>query len=131
MRRILVAGNWKMNGSLAGSETLLGGIIDGLPDGSGFEVLVCPPFPYLATAAQRARGTALKVGAQNVSEHSSGAFTGETSPAMLVDVGCEYAIVGHSERRSLYGESSAQVAGQIRRRSGGRLASDSLRWRNA
>jgi len=113
MRDFLVAGNWKMNGSTAANAELLAGILDGIPKGDGFELLVCPPFPYLAAAVAQVEGSAVKVGAQNVSEHDKGAYTGEVAPAMLRDVGCEYVIVGHSERRSLYGESSAQVAAKF------------------
>ena len=113
MRDFLVAGNWKMNGSTAANAELVSGIIAGLPEGSGFQVLVCPPFPYVPAVASQAQGTAVKVGAQNVSEHEKGAFTGEVAPAMLADVGCEYVIVGHSERRSLYGETSQQVAAKF------------------
>ena len=114
MRDYLVAGNWKMNGSSAANAELVAGIVAGIPAGSGFSLLVCPPFPYLAAVAAQVRGSAVSVGAQNVSEHEKGAFTGETAPAMLRDVGCQYVIVGHSERRSLYGESSAQVAAKFR-----------------
>ena len=113
MRDILVAGNWKMNGSSTANAELMSGIIAGVPGGSGFSLLVCPPFPYLASVAAQAAGSAVSVGAQNVSEHQKGAFTGEVAPSMLSDVGCEYVIVGHSERRSLYGESSAQVAAKF------------------
>ncbi len=77
-------------------------------------MLVCPPFPYLATAAKLLGGSGVKLGAQTVSEHESGAFTGEVSPGMLKDIGCEYVIVGHSERRALYGESSFQVAAKFK-----------------
>ena len=110
MREFLVAGNWKMNGSTAASEALLSGIVAGIPAGSGFRLLVCPPFPYLGAAATKLAGSGVSLGAQNVSEHESGAYTGEVAPAMLKDVGCEYVIVGHSERRAMYGESSFQVA---------------------
>ena len=113
MRDILVAGNWKMNGSSTANAELVSGIIAGVPEGTGFSLLVCPPFPYLASVAAQAKGSAVSVGAQNVSEHQKGAFTGEVAPSMLSDVGCEYVIVGHSERRSLYGESSAQVAAKF------------------
>lgn len=113
MRDILVAGNWKMNGSSAANAELVAGIIAGVPAGSGFRLLVCPPFPYLAAVVAQAAGSAVKVGSQNVSEHEKGAFTGEVAPGMLADVGCEYAIVGHSERRALYGETSAQVAAKF------------------
>ncbi|NND46304.1 MAG: triose-phosphate isomerase [Woeseiaceae bacterium] len=113
MREILVAGNWKMNGSNAANEALLKGIVAGVPGGTGFSLLVCPPYPYLAAAAATLAGSAVRLGAQNVSEHGSGAFTGEVAPGMLADIGCEYVIVGHSERRALYGESSFQVAAKF------------------
>ncbi|MBT8090734.1 MAG: triose-phosphate isomerase [Gammaproteobacteria bacterium] len=113
MRDFLIAGNWKMNGSSAANEALLAGIVAGVPGGSGFSLLVCPPYPYIASVAARVAGSAVKVGAQNVSEHESGAYTGEVAPSMLADLGCEYVIVGHSERRAMYGESSFQVAAKF------------------
>ena len=113
MRDFLVAGNWKMNGSTAANAALVAGIVDGVPAGSGFTLLVCPPFPYVAAVAAQAEGSPVKVGAQNVSEHEKGAYTGEVAPGMLRDIGCEYVIVGHSERRALYGETSAQVAAKF------------------
>ena len=113
MRNFLVAGNWKMNGSAAASAELVDGIIGGLPDLDGVDVLVCPSFPYLAAVAAQAAGSPVQVGAQNVSEHESGAYTGETAPAMLTDIGCKFVLVGHSERRTLYGETSAQVAAKF------------------
>ncbi|MCH9693801.1 MAG: triose-phosphate isomerase [Gammaproteobacteria bacterium] len=122
MRQILVAGNWKMNGSNAANQELIDGIVAGVPDGDGFQLLVCPPLPYLAVVAASATGSGVAVGAQNVSEHEAGAYTGETSAAMLKDVGCEYVIVGHSERRALYAESSAQVAAKFVAAQAGGLA---------
>lgn len=113
MREILVAGNWKMNGSSDANAALVSGIVDGVPQGAGIRLLICPPFPYLAAVCEQVSGSTVGVGAQNVSEHVSGAFTGETAPAMLKDVGCEYVIVGHSERRALYGESNEQVAAKF------------------
>jgi triosephosphate isomerase len=113
MREFLVAGNWKMNGSKAANDALVAGIVEGVPQGSGFKLLVCPPFPYLAAVASQVSGSAVALGAQNVSEHAAGAFTGETAPSMLADVGCEYVIVGHSERRAIYGETSEQVAAKF------------------
>jgi triosephosphate isomerase len=113
MRKFLVAGNWKMNGDSAANGELIAGIISGMPDGGGFEVLVCPPFPYLAAVREQIQGSKLLLGSQNVSEHISGAFTGETSAGMLRDLQCTYAIVGHSERRTIYGETSAQVAAKL------------------
>ena len=113
MREFLVAGNWKMNGSNEANTALLAGILAGIPDGQGFRLLVCPPFPYLAEVSAQVGNTAVSVGAQNVSEHASGAFTGEVAPSMLKDVGCAFAIIGHSERRAIYGESSFQVAAKF------------------
>jgi len=113
MREFLVAGNWKMNGSTSANDALISGILAGLPEGSGARLLVCPPFPYLVSVAKQVLGSKLALGAQNVSEHAAGAFTGETAPSMLKDVGCEYVIVGHSERRALYDETSEQVAAKF------------------
>jgi triosephosphate isomerase (TIM) len=105
----LVAGNWKMHGSRAANRALLDGILKGLGK-DGAECAVCVPFPYLSDMAEWLRATPLAWGAQNVSEHEKGAFTGEVSASMLVEFGCRYVIVGHSERRQLYGESDRQVA---------------------
>ncbi len=113
MREFLVAGNWKMNGSNAANEALVEGIVAGIPAGSGFRLLVCPSFPYLAAVASQVQASPVSLGAQNVSEHEGGAFTGEIAPSMLKDIGCEFVIVGHSERRAMYGESSAQVAAKF------------------
>lgn len=114
MRDFLVAGNWKMNGDSASNAELVTGIVAGVPQASSVKVLICPPFPYLAAVATQVAGSNVSIGAQNVSEHESGAFTGEVAPAMLRDIGCEYAIVGHSERRSIYGESSFAVAAKFK-----------------
>ena len=114
MRDILVAGNWKMNGDSAGNAELVAGILAGMPDNERIKLLVCPPLPYLGSTAQQLAGSKLSLGAQTVSEHSAGAFTGETSISMLKDVGCEFVVVGHSERRSLFGESSADVAAKFK-----------------
>jgi triosephosphate isomerase len=109
MRRKLVAGNWKMHGSLAENEALLSGILAGMGDVKA-GVAVCAPFPYLAQVQAKLSGSAVAWGAQNLSQHAKGAYTGEVSAAMLKDFGCAYVIVGHSERRALYGESDAVVA---------------------
>ena len=114
MRDYLVAGNWKMNGSTASSKELVAGIVAGAPQSDSAKLLICPPFPYLAAVATQIAGSRVSLGAQNVSEHESGAFTGEVAPAMLRDIGCEYVIVGHSERRSLYGETSFAVAAKFK-----------------
>lgn len=110
MRNFLVAGNWKMHGDDAGNRDLVAGILEGAPASDTVSLLVCPPYPYLGSVASQLAGSSVQLGAQNVSEHEKGAFTGEVAPAMLREVGCRYVIVGHSERRTLYGESSAQVA---------------------
>ena len=121
MRNFLVAGNWKMHGDEAANRELVAGILDGAPASDRVSLLVCPPYPYLASVAAQLQGSAVELGAQNVSEHEAGAYTGEVAPAMLADVGCRYAIVGHSERRSLYGESSTQVAEKMAAALGGGL----------
>jgi triosephosphate isomerase len=110
MRRFLVAGNWKMHGDDVANRDLVAGILEGAPASDRVGLVVCPPYPYLASVASQLAGSSVQLGAQNVSEHDKGAFTGEVAPAMLHDVGCRYVIVGHSERRTLYGESSALVA---------------------
>ena len=110
MRQPLVAGNWKMNGSRAGVVDLLDGIKAGMGDVNTAEVAVCPPFVFIPEAAARLQGTAVAWGGQNLSTHGSGAYTGEVAASMLTDFGCKYVIVGHSERRTFYGEDDAVVA---------------------
>ena len=114
MRNTLIAGNWKMNGSTSANAELVSGINAGAPATDSVELLVCPPFPYLAAVLADTAGSKVAVGAQNVSAHESGAFTGEVAPSMLADLGCEYVIVGHSERRTLYGETSVDVAAKFK-----------------
>jgi triosephosphate isomerase len=113
MRQPLVAGNWKMNGSLDSIKPLVEGIKSGLDAVTTAEMAVCPPFVYIAQVAQMLAGTAVAVGAQDVSNQEAGAFTGEIAPGMLTDIGCKYVIVGHSERRSLYGESDEFTASKF------------------
>src|SRR3954468_14967468 len=108
MRRKLVVGNWKMNGSHAANAELLAGLqAEGPWVG---EVAVCAPFPYLAEVALSLQGESIAWGAQDCSAHESGAYTGEVSAAMLAEFGCRYVIVGHSERRAYHGETDQQVA---------------------
>ena len=111
-RTRLVAGNWKMHGSRESISGLLDAITAGAHS-AGVECAVCPPYPYLPQVAERLSGTPIAWGAQNVSEHAQGAYTGEVAAAMLAELGCRYAIVGHSERRQLYGETDAQVAAKF------------------
>ncbi|MBI3897857.1 MAG: triose-phosphate isomerase [Gammaproteobacteria bacterium] len=109
-RRPLVAGNWKMNGSRAESTALLTALVQGVVTVSGTEVVVCPPFILIPLAAERLAKSAIAWGGQNLDPRKSGAYTGEVSGPMLRDYDCRYVIVGHSERRALYGETDAVVA---------------------
>lgn len=109
MRRKLIAGNWKMNGSLAANAVLLAGIKSGLGQ-QACDVVVCAPAPYLAQCRAELAGSAIAWGAQDVSIHESGAYTGEVSAAILLDFGCKYVIIGHSERRAYHSESNELVA---------------------
>ena len=110
MGQALVAGNWKMHGSRKETAQLIADLAAGLDAGWSADVMVCPPFVYLADAARLLNGTGIGLGAQSVSAEETGAFTGEVSAAMLKDIGCRYCLVGHSERRALYGEDDQLVA---------------------
>ena len=112
MRRKLVVGNWKMNGSHKANAELLSGVIAERPFSA--EVAVCVPFPYLSETAVALTGHDIAWGAQDCSPHASGAYTGEVSAAMLAEFGCRYAIVGHSERRAYHAESDQIVADKAR-----------------
>ncbi|OYO30069.1 triose-phosphate isomerase [Janthinobacterium sp. PC23-8] len=109
MRRKLVVGNWKMNGSLTSNAVLLSEIVAGLADAVAASA-VCVPAPYLAQCQAQLTGSSLAWGAQDVSAQAGGAYTGEVSTAMLHDFACSYVILGHSERRAYHGETDAQVA---------------------
>lgn len=109
MRRKIVAGNWKMHGSRAENAVLVEAVLAGAT-GDGTQCVICPPFVYLQEVWRMLRGGAVALGAQNVCAEASGAYTGEVSAAMLKDVGCEYVLAGHSERRALYGEDDMLVA---------------------
>ncbi len=115
MRQTLVAGNWKMNGTLESVHALVEGIKSGLDTVTDTEVVVCPPFVYLETVGRLVSGTSVVLGAQNVAKEDPGAFTGEIAAPMLKDFGCQYVIVGHSERRNLYGETDSLVADKFAR----------------
>jgi triosephosphate isomerase len=109
-RKPLVAGNWKMHGNRAEAARLVGELITRGAGRGEDEVVVCPPFVYLADVRNQLDGSRIALGAQDVCAEEAGAHTGEVSAAMLADIGCRYVIVGHSERRALYGESDALVA---------------------
>jgi len=113
MRTPLVAGNWKMHGNRASNRALLDALLAGTAGLEGVECAVCVPYPYLGEVAERLAKTRLAWGAQNLSEHAKGAFTGEVAAAMLAEFGCRYVLAGHSERRQLYGESDAVVAAKF------------------
>lgn len=110
MRRLLVAGNWKMHGSKDQVESLMRGILDGARELDGLDLAVFPPFPYLAMVQALARGTDLAWGGQTLNPEKQGAYTGEVSAGMLLDFGCSLVLVGHSERRALFAESDTDVA---------------------
>lgn len=112
MRKKLVAGNWKMHGSLQQNAALLERIKAGV-NGLACDVAVCPPYPYLGQVQALLSGSGVAWGAQSLSEHPIGAFTGEVSAAMLVEFACRYVLVGHSERRALYGETDSVVAAKF------------------
>jgi triosephosphate isomerase len=109
MRRQIVAGNWKMHGSRASCAELIEALLPTLSE-AHCATVICPPFVYLPEAARMLRGSSIQLGSQDVCAEAQGAFTGEVSAAMLKDIGCRFAIVGHSERRALYVESDQLVA---------------------
>lgn len=113
-RRSLVAGNWKMHTTIGEALELATALRQGVSPSEQVEVAICPPFTALADVGRAVRGSALQLGAQDVFWETEGAFTGEISPRMLVDVGCRYVIVGHSERRRHFGETDEIVARKVR-----------------
>jgi triosephosphate isomerase len=114
MRGKLIVGNWKMNGGLAANAVLLGDLAGAWQAAPDRHLAVCVPYPYLAQAQAALQATSITWGAQDVSEHASGAYTGEVSAAMLCEFGCRYAIVGHSERRQFFGDTDATVAAKAK-----------------
>ncbi len=110
MRQAMVAGNWKLNGSVAGVQSLSSEIASALVDETSVEVVVCPVFVHLHEVLSRIASSPVKLGAQDACEQDSGAYTGEVSAPMLAECHCEYVIVGHSERRTIYAETDGQIA---------------------
>ena len=113
MRQPLVAGNWKLNGSLKSVSALVSRIRAQMSIVRDTEVAVCPPFIYLQHVRQLLKGSGISLGAQDCSDQAKGAYTGEVSASMIREFGCTYVIVGHSERRHIYGESNAFVAAKF------------------
>jgi len=110
MRKPLVAGNWKMNGSREEINVLVKGLINGMKKVGNADVLLCPPYVYIPVVEQLIHGTDILLGAQDVAKEEVGAFTGEVSVSMLKDSNCSYAIIGHSERRAYYGDTDQIIA---------------------
>jgi len=109
MRRVLIAGNWKMNTNRSEAVALAEGVAKGSGDVKNADLLVCPPAIYLEAVGKAVEGSPVALGGQNMCSEDNGAFTGETSHTMLSDVGAKYVILGHSERRAIYGETDANV----------------------
>ena len=114
MRKKFVVGNWKMHTTAAEAAQLARAVVDGVGVEDRTTVVICPPFPYLAYVGEIVKGSRVALGAQNLYPEKEGAFTGEVSPRMLVDVGCKYVILGHSERRHKLGESDAFINQKVR-----------------
>ncbi len=109
MRKPIIAGNWKMYKTIPEAKQLVSGLIEKLSGFTGVEVVFCPPFTSLSAVKELVKGTPYGLGAQNLYWKEQGAFTGEISPLMLKDIGCDYVIIGHSERREHFGETDAGV----------------------
>jgi len=121
MRKKVIAGNWKMNNDLNESQNLVSGIISGLGNDDKCEVIVCPSFTSLSEVHSLIKNTQIKLGAQNVYFETDGAFTGEISVSMLKSVGCDYVIIGHSERRTIFGETDELINKKIKKALSGGL----------
>ena len=109
IRQRFIVGNWKMHTTSFEAQQLAEGIVDGMGTADHVTVVLCPPFPYLALVGDMLKGSSIALGAQNMYPEAEGAFTGEVSPTMLLDLGCKYVILGHSERRHKLGESDTFI----------------------
>ncbi len=109
MKKKMIAGNWKMNSDSATASEIVAGIIDAV-NATNHDVVIAPPFVYLSSVAEKISGSKIQLSAQNLADHESGAYTGEVSAKMIANVGCSYVLVGHSERRQMYGETNVVVA---------------------
>ncbi|WP_047984114.1 triose-phosphate isomerase [Ornithinibacillus californiensis] len=109
MRKNVIAGNWKMNKTLSEATQFVDDVMDKIPSEDKVEAIVCAPFPYLASLAEKTKGTNVKVSAQNMHFEDNGAFTGEVSPVMLKDIGVTHVVIGHSERREYFAETDETV----------------------
>jgi triosephosphate isomerase len=114
MRRKFIVGNWKMYTTAARARQLAKAVVDDMAREDRVDIAVCPPFPYLALVGEILKGSRVALGAQNLFPEKEGAFTGEVSPTMLLDLGCTYVILGHSERRHMLGESDAFINHKVR-----------------
>jgi triosephosphate isomerase len=114
MYQKFIVGNWKMYSTSAEARQLVQAIVNGLSNKDDISVVICPPFPYLALVGELLKGSSVALGAQNLYPENEGAFTGEVSPTMLLDLGCKYVIVGHSERRHTLGESDKFINQKVR-----------------
>lgn len=130
-RREIFAGNWKMYKTSQEARELVKGLLDGMPDIKGREVVVFPPSPWALSVAEQCRGTKISVGMQNMYFEQEGAFTGEVSPLMVKDAGCRYILIGHSERRHVFGENGRRCQPESESRVRKRPGADDMRRRTA
>jgi len=114
IRQRFIVGNWKMHTTAFEAQQLAKGIVDGIGTADHVTAVVCPPFPYLALVGDMLKGSSVALGAQNMYPETEGALTGEVSPTMLLDLGCKYVILGHSERRHKLGESDGFINQKVR-----------------
>ena len=114
MRKKVIAGNWKMNKNLSEANEFIDEVVKQVTTSDQVEAIVCAPFPYLATLVEKAKGSSVKISAQNMHYSDAGAFTGEVSPVMLRDIGVSHVVLGHSERREYFAETDETVNNKVR-----------------